>query len=201
MAHTEGKPARGSAGYPLKMIRENMDTIPDWPIPDGYRFGTMRQDDIGLWVDIERDAEPYFTVGHGMFYSTFGSDLQEICARCFILYDERGCGVGTASAWFNPDVGGSPIGQVHWVAVREGWKGRGLGKGLLSHVLKELEKGYRGAYLETQSERIGAVSLYLSAGFVPYINDVAGRIGWAEVAGRFDHPVLTDIGRFERPVR
>ena len=172
----------GPAGYKLYMVRDHLKDVPEYHLPEGYKMYLMRQDDIGVWVDVQRDAEPYFkNINHGMFYSTFGHDLQSIGTRCFLLQNDQGCAVGTTSAWYKTDEHGVEYGQVHWVALRKAYQGKGLGNALMTHVLTELNRNHDRAFLETQSYRINALALYLKFGFAPQIVDEEGRIGWAEV--------------------
>ena len=177
----------GPSGYRLYMVRDNLENIPSYSFPAGYRMYPMRQDDIGVWVDVQRDGEPYIpNINHSMFYGTFGNDLQSMGTRCFLLHDQRGCAVGTASAWYRTDENGIEYGQIHWVALRKEHQGRGLGNALMTYILTELSHGYERAFLETQSKRINAIGLYLKFGFTPLITDREGEIGWAEVAEKID---------------
>jgi GNAT superfamily N-acetyltransferase len=197
MGNTENRVSRGAAGYGLVMVKQDMDQVPDWPPPAGYAFYPMRQDDIGLWVDIERDAEPYVEIDHRAFYASFGSDIQALGQRCFILQDDHGIGIGTVSAWYEDDFHGEAWGRVHWVALRKAYWGKGFGRVLASFVLKKLASKHDKAYLVTQSARIPAIHLYLKCGFVPLIDSEEGRIGWREVRENLDHRVLADLDRFE----
>ena len=177
----------GPAGYKLHMVRDNLKNIPEYHLPEGYGMYLMRQDDIGVWVDVQCDAEPYIkNIDHSMFYTTFGNDLQSIGTRCFLLQNEQRCAIGTASAWYKTDEKGVEYGQVHWVALRKAYQGKGLGNALMTHVLTKLSRNHKRAFLETQSKRISAITLYLKFGFYPQIIDEEGRIGWAEVEGQID---------------
>jgi len=177
----------GPAGYRLYMVRDHLQDIPEYPLPQGYKMYGMRQDDIGLWVDVQKDADPYIkNIDHQMYYSTFGDNIQSIGMRCFLLQNKSGCAVGTVSAWKKIGKDGVVYGQVHWVALRKAYQGRGLGNVLMTHVLKELSGNYERAFLETQSKRINALRLYFKFGFVPQITDEEGRIGWDEAGQQID---------------
>lgn len=177
----------GAAGYRLYMVRDHLRDILEYPLPEGYQMYGMRQDDIGLWVDVQKDAEPYIkTIDHQVYYSTFGGDLQSIGSRCFLLQDDRGCAIGTAGAWYRTDEKGLEYGQVHWVAIRKAHQGKGLGNVIMTQILTALAPNYERAFLETQSKRINALRLYLKFGFRPQIVDEEGQIGWDEVAQKID---------------
>ena len=190
--------ARGSAGIPVAMIRDNLADIPESPIPSGYTFGPIAREQIGLWTDIERDAEPFFGIDLAMFTSSFGTDISEISRRCHILYDERGCGIGTISAWQEGIVRGIECGRVHWVAIRAAFQGRGLGKTLMSFGLQEMKRlNHHGALLETQSKREAAIGLYLKYGFRPSIATAAHRVAWEEIRAHRAHPLLNDLDQYQ----
>lgn len=66
-------------------------------------------------------------------------------------------------------------GLVHWVATHPGHRSKGLAAVLLGRLLKDFEaRGYRGARLFTQPERLPAIRTYLKFGFVPEY-EVDGR--------------------------
>lgn len=193
--------ARGAAGIPVAMIRDNLTDIPESLIPQGYTFGPIAREQIGLWVDIERDAEPFFGIDIDMFAGSFGTDMAEVTSRCHILYDERGCGIGTISAWREGMVRGVECGRVHWVAIRAAFQGRGLGKTLMSYGLQELKRlNHQGALLETQSKREAAIGLYLKYGFVPSISTAAHRVAWEEIRAQHPHPLLRGLDQYHTEI-
>ncbi len=190
-------PERGPAGIPVTMARVGTADIPESQIPADYTFGSMTKEHIGLWVDIERDAEPYLTIDFAMFTSSFGNDISEIGKRCYILYDARGCGIGTISAWREEIFRGVGYGRIHWIAIRKEFQGLGLGKTLMTFGLRKLKKlGHVNALLDTQSKRIAAINLYLKYGFLPSISTAAHRVAWEEIRAGQAHPLLRDLDRY-----
>lgn len=82
------------AGQMVTMI---CDTIPDFPepvFPAGYGIRLMTEADIPVWLDIQRDAEPYFETPDDLFIKQFGPDLTEAWSRCYLLTGPEGEGVG-----------------------------------------------------------------------------------------------------------
>jgi GNAT superfamily N-acetyltransferase len=174
-------PQEGPAGYGVWMIRPNLLHIPYVPFPEGFGIRPMRLDDIGLWTDIERDAESYFPIRDDTFYASFGSDLQAIQWRCFIITNPKGAGVGTISAWYDRHFKNQDYGRIHWVAIRPAYQGQGLGKAALSFALNQLAQWHDRCYLDTQTRRLAAISMYLRFGFVPDMEARGAKEGWRQV--------------------
>lgn len=190
----QGRPAAPPVWEPqgtgVLMLRPNLDAIPQVPFPDGYGIRGMTVEDIALWTDIQRDAEPYFPIGAELFRSEFGDDLGALPWRCFIVTDPKGLGVGTMSAWYNRDFHGEDWGRIHWVSVRPRCQGKGLAKAALSYAMNRLAEWHRRAYLVTSTERVGAIALYLNFGFVPDLTPANAHAAWTDLATRLQHPAL-----------
>lgn len=185
-------PPRGDepAGATVIMVRPHLRDLPTVPFPDGYGIRAMTVDDIGLWTDIQRDAEPSLTITDTLFRDAFGDDLAALGHRCFIVTDPRGLGVGTISAWYNREFRGQEYGRIHWLAVRPCCQGRGVGKAALSFALQQLAQWHARAYLVTSVERLAAIALYLQCGFVPDMTPRNARTAWQEVGSRLPHPAI-----------
>jgi len=185
-----GGPRIGPAGAHVIMFRPHMRDIPRAEFPGGYGIRPMTLDDIGLWTDIERDAEPWFPIGSDEFRHVFGDELAAVGRRCFIITDSRGLGVGTISAWYDREYRGGQWGRIHWLAVRPAHQRKGLARAGLALAMRKLAQWHDRAMLATQTRREGAIRLYLDFGFVPDLADSGARAAWGELAGRMRHPAL-----------
>ena len=183
-------PPTGSGGTSVIMLRPHLNDILDAPFPAGYGIRPMTADDIGLWTDIQRDAEPFLKITDTLFHQEFGDDLEAIQWRCFIVTNPKGLGVGTISAWYDRDFRGHRYGRIHWVALRPSCQGLGLGKAALAHSLKQLARWHDQCYLATSTERVAAIRLYLNFGFLPDLSLPNAPAVWQELASRLKHPVL-----------
>jgi GNAT superfamily N-acetyltransferase len=67
------------------------------------------------------------------------------------VVDERGVAVGTISAWYNRDFKGGEWGQLHWVALRRAYQGKGLARPMLSHALTQMAQWHERAFLGTST--------------------------------------------------
>ncbi|MGC9467680.1 MAG: GNAT family N-acetyltransferase [Anaerolineae bacterium] len=180
----------GPAGQELYMVRPHLDDIPQVPVPDGFRIRTLRPDEGGLWTDIWRDAEPYFHISDELFHRQFGDDLEALQWRSFVVENEKGVGVATITAWYNRTYKGQDYGQIHWVAVRQGYWGRGLAKAMMTSALNQMATWHDKAFLGTQTKRLAAIKVYLDFGFVPDLDREGAHEAWREVKEALDHPVL-----------
>ncbi|HNT78394.1 MAG TPA: YdhR family protein [Anaerolineae bacterium] len=182
-----------SGGYPVAMIRPTMEDIPHVPFPAGFHIRPLRPDEGGLWRDIQRDAEPYFPIADDLFESQFGYDPPAIPQRCYFVVDECGVAVGTISAWYNRDFKGGEWGQIHWVALRRAYQGKGLARPMLSHALTQMAQWHDRAFLGTSAQRLPAIKLYLDFGFVPDLDDPGAAEAWRTVAEELKHPALAGL--------
>jgi GNAT superfamily N-acetyltransferase len=186
-------PRPGAAGYGLIIVRPHMDGILQVAFPEGFGIRPMRPGEGGLWLDIQRDAEPYFAISDSLFMQEFGHDLQSTLWRSFIVTNHKGVGVGTISAWRNCDYRGQDYGMIHWVAIRQAYQGKGLGKAAMSFALNQLAQWHDRCYLATQSRRCRAIGMYLDFGFVPDLEAAGAIEGWRDVKAGLRHPVLDGI--------
>ncbi len=163
----------------LRMIRPNLDELPQIQIPKGYGLRTYEPGDEAHWAVIinssfggERSAEdarkeimdrPQF-VPEGLFFATYG-----------------GKPVGTACAWRqSPDE--TKVGYVHMVGVETEHQGHRLGKLVSLRVLYFFkEHGFSMAILDTDDDRLPAIKTYLNIGFKPLYRDDSYPKRWRDI--------------------
>jgi GNAT superfamily N-acetyltransferase len=176
------------------LIRQNLENIPDFPLPEPF---TMRNYVIGdeeNWFNIYKAADKYNKIYSSMFKEYFGADEVKLGRRQFYICNESDEAIATATSWYNPDYHGVHIGRVHWVAVHPDYQGRGLAKPLLSSVLLRLKGlGHHKCYLRTLHVRTPAIRLYLSYGFRPDIRSNEDRRIWEEINERFKSAGLDPV--------
>ena len=165
----------------LRMLRPDLEELPEIQIPEGYGVRTYRPGDEANWARIidasfggRRSAEdarkeiinkPQFAP-EGLFFAT-----------------HQGKPVGTACAWR-----GTPeeteVGYLHMVGVVPEHQGHRLGK-LVSlcvlHFFKEHH--FSRALLDTDDGRLPALKTYLNLGFKPVYRDDSHEERWKAVSG------------------
>jgi len=195
MAEDKGKnmAEAGPAGLPVVMVRPHMRDIPQAELPSGFGIRAMRRGEAGLWMDIQRDAEPYMELTEGLFERQFGDDPAAQKWRCFFIVTDRDVAVGTISAWYSRDFMGDDYGRIHWVATRPAYQRRGLGKAGLTYAMNRLAEWHDRCYLDTATARLPAIKMYLDYGFLPYVEAAGADVAWRRVRDQLDHPALRSM--------
>ena len=161
----------------LRMRRPNLLGLPSVEVPSGYSLGKAGAN----------DAEPLAR----LLTTAFGEDWTADKARQELLQNadvpttfivaRAGVIVATASAQVQP-VAFPGSGVVHWVAADPAHSGMGLGRAVVTAVLHELLRlGLSDAVLITDDERLPAIAVYSSLGFVPDPFDGSHPQRWATV--------------------
>lgn len=179
----------------LLMERLNLDSIPESPLPDGYRFVFYQPGDRDEWIRIEKSAKELRDEQQGVevWEQYYGGVEDTLHNRMIFIENPQGEKVATATAYYDANGELPPErGQVHWVAVRRDHQGLGLAKPLISRALEVMkERGHTEAMLHTQTTTWVAVKLYLNFGFRPIPeNAEKNRDGWRIIKALTDHPAL-----------
>ena len=175
--------------YSVRMIRKNMENIPQFPIPEGFAIRNYRRNEGYIWTRIQKAAEPYMNIDDGLFTREFKRDFLAMEDRSFYLTTDTGEEIGTITAWWQDD----GWGQIHWVAIHPDYQGRGLSKPMMSVAMARLKQSHERCFLGTSTGRIPAVKLYLDFGFIPDTSRENSREAWTEVASVLEHPTLEEF--------
>lgn len=166
----------------VRMIRENLENIPQYDMPSEFSARFFRPGDDKTWVDVVQRADSYQEIDEKAFFNNFGEDLEALEERMYFLCDDKGNEIGTATAWYNSDSHSLDCGRVHWVAIVPAMQGKGLAKPLMTVVCNRFkELGYKRACLTTEHVRLPAISLYLKFGFVPEIRNEKDARVWENI--------------------
>jgi GNAT superfamily N-acetyltransferase len=169
---------------PVRMIRDHLNDIPHYKLPEPYTIRPYQAGDETAWLDIQAATDRYNPITPELFGAQFGSDPKLLADRQFYLCDETTRPIGTATAWFGQGAW-QGWGRLHWVAIVPAHQGRGLAKPLMTVTCRRLrELGHRRAYLTTATARIPAIGLYLKFGFRPDIQTEQDVESWRGVGGK-----------------
>lgn len=173
------------------MIRPHLRDLPSVDFPPGYGIRPMMSvEEGGLWIRVQREAEPYLAIPDDLFHREFGYDPDSVSQRCFFIITTEGEPAGTISAWYDRNFRGQDYGRIHWVAVCPAHQRRGLARAALAFALRRLAQWHQRAYLVTSTRRIPAIRLYLQFGFRPDLEGPEAVSRWREVAAAIGDPTL-----------
>ncbi len=165
----------------IVMVRENMEDIPQYPLPEGYRVRLYRPGDKDTWVRLQWDFDS-LVKGVEKFDKSFGYNLPALERRCFFLVAPDGQDVGTITAWYSQNYHGQRWGRIHWLGIVPEHRGKRLSKSLMTVAMNCLKvAGHRRAMLGTHPDRIPAIRTYLDFGFSPDMTGRNAEQGWKMV--------------------
>jgi len=154
----------------IRMVRLAGTPIPDFPLPEGYKFVFYTEGAEKDWARIETSVDEFDSEFAALmrFNEEFMPYVGELKRRCLFIETEDGKKVATSNAWWS-FVEGERRAWLHWVAVDADYLGLGLGKAIVSrvtHLLKEIE-GDVDFYLNTQTWSYKAIDIYKKCGYIP----------------------------------
>ena len=177
------------------LLRRDLDALPVFSLPEGYKFVFYKQGDRDAWIDIEKSAKEFTDYAQGLkaWEKYYADHEEELCNRMVFVEDINGKKVATATAYYditNRDKSGD--GWLHWVAVHREFQGRGLSKPLILYVLNIMrELVYTYAKIPTQTTTWLACKIYLDLGFRPLPqNAIHSKCGWEIVKALTNHTAL-----------
>ena len=160
------------------MHRKSGTLIPEVYLPEGFKFTQYKSGDEKSWAKIETSVLEFDDELDALLY--FQQEYLRIPSeaelRCFFVENEQGEKVATASAWHGySGIRRDPC--VHWVAVKPDYQGLGLGKAIVSRIMRHMIdiEGDRDFYLHTQTWSHVAIRMYMTLGF--YITGEKNLIG------------------------
>jgi len=136
----------------ILMKREAGTPFPDFPLPEGYRFVLFKDGDETEWAEITASAGEF--------------DREELKRRCTFVETTEGEKVATCTAWWSY-TGERRDPWLHWIAVKAGYQGLGLGKSVVAEGMRRMIaiEGDRDMYLHTQTWSYKAFNIYRKMGF------------------------------------
>ena len=156
-------------------------------LPEGYYFDSCRRDELDLWkrmpFDEEEQAEAFFGYMTDYFQKVYGEKEDLFYSQCLFVRDSEGNPVGTGFIWKSY----GKINTLHWLKVKKGCEGSGIGRALITKLLSELGENDFPVYLHTQPSSNRAIKLYTDFGFA-FLTDK--RIGYRENGLEESLPVL-----------
>ena len=160
----------------LRMVKLNMNDIPEANIPDGFELRVIKPDEKNKWEEL---CNKMFD-----FKSTFKETVEEkrgyVEDGVFVITD-GGRFIATGTGLCNHNQNG--YGYVHMIAADSDYSGKRLGYEIVAAVLRRLRGGgFDKAELTTDDHRLPAIKTYKNLGFIPDLSvDETMRERWENI--------------------
>ena len=157
--------------YEVLMIRRNSEFFRKYKLPVGYTIKPYEKGMEEEWSKLQTEVGEFEDVSDAKRYfeDEFIKENVDLSNYCYFVESPKGKVVATASLWFGKHFDEGIKYRLHWLSVHPDYRGKGLGKALISYILKDEKlKGEKYVYLKTQTWSYKAIDLYLKFGFKPY---------------------------------
>ncbi|MFD1739588.1 GNAT family N-acetyltransferase [Bacillus salitolerans] len=143
-------------------------------LPTGFHIRKCRKSELHIWMNFPFD-DPLEAEQHRDFMTSYFQDVyahneDSFYEKCLFVCDSEDRPVATCFAWKAYD----QITTIHWFKVLKEYEGRGIGRALLSVVMKCLSEDEYPVFLHTQPSSYRAIKLYSDFGFYLLSNPVIG---------------------------
>ncbi len=162
--------------YVVEMRLKDLSQLPPVQVPDTFCVGPLEPGFEQDYVDVMRQSLKEKADKH-WFHSNF-SRFREYDTQNLILIYKEETPIAAAAAW-QIKRRGRWIGHLMHVGVVRDYQGKGLGRCISLYTLHRLrDRGFSEVLLKTHDNRLHAIQLYLSLGFEPHYNLLAGKRKW-----------------------
>ena len=141
-----------------------IDISPFGELPEGYHLRTCRPEELDIWYgfpfDTPEDAEKYRSFMQTYFQEVYAGQEERFFAACLFVCDAQDVPVATGFLWKRDGHT-----TVEWIKTKLHAEGQGIGRALLTAILRQASAQDMPIYLHTHAGCNRAVHLYTQFGF------------------------------------
>lgn len=151
--------------YNIFMMCEQLNREALSELNPEYHFRNCRPDELETWKAFPFDSHivpaEYEDFMNQIIQDTYVSDMETFFDNTIFVCNKEDKPIATCSRWkaygkFN---------SIHWLKTLKEYEGQGLGRALLSEIMKKFGTGDYPVYLHTQPGSFRAIKLYADFGF------------------------------------
>ena len=178
----------------LLMKYDDLSNYKKYELPEGFHYEFYKPGDEEDWVNIHIESGEFTSIEKGLkyFHDFYDSFIEELPRRCvFIVDNETGEKVGTATISLLEEPEHGYNGAVDWVAIKKKYQGKHLAKPLITKFMEIADNvGHNKIILHTQTNSWLAAKLYLDYGFE--ILNKEEKLGWSILNTLIHHQKLSE---------
>ena len=184
--------------HSIIMRHPNSKEIVEPSIPKGFSVRFYERGDEKYWALIQTAVQEFDSIDDALeCFQHYLHHEEELHRRqIYIVDNEKGVPVATATAWFS-EYGGKPIGVVHAFSCLPEYQSLGLGRIAAIYMMKCFHECMPDSevWLDTQTWSYRAIGIYLELGFIPMKTAV-----YNEVPNEFQEAVQVLKGKMRADI-
>lgn len=151
--------------YNLFMMCERINRHALADLHTNFTFRNCRPDELELWKAFPFDSETvpaeYEDFMNRIINDTYRGDMDTFFRNTLFVCNKEGRPVATCSHW----KAYGKINTIHWLKTLRAYEGKGIGRALLSAIMRRFDSKDYPIYLHTQPGSFRAIKLYSDFGF------------------------------------
>lgn len=147
------------------MLCEELNAKAFSEVPISFSVRACRKNEYLIWkemhIDDPSEYDAYDEVLEQYFQKVYKEKEEMFFQQCMFICDENDIPVATCFIW-------NAYGEVptiHWLKVKEGFEGKGLGRAILTYTLRQGAKDKFPILVHTHPSSYKAIKLYMDFGF------------------------------------
>jgi len=162
--------------YNIFMMCDKLNTSAFKDVPEGFHIRKLKREELETWMlfpfdTVEGDKSEYLDFMKNYFEQVYNRKSKLFFESCMVICDSQDKPIGTCFVWKSYD----KFWTVHWFKVLKNQENNGLGKAILTQVLKTIPKNEFPVYLHTQPGSYRAIKIYSDFGFKILKDDFIGN--------------------------
>ena len=165
-------------GKDLFMMCSALNTSALHELPQGFHFRMCRPDEIETWKEMLLDFphtpeihNEYMQIMTNYYDDVYANKSDLFFQKCLLVCTENDTPIGRGFIWKAYDT----INTVHWYKVLKEYENRGIGRAILTAMMRDLKAEDYPIYLHTHPSSFRAIKLYSDFGFCLISNPVVGK--------------------------
>lgn len=151
--------------YNIFMMCERVNHLALTDLPPDYTFRNCRPEDLELWkgfpFDSDRVPAEYEAFMNQIINDSYRGKMDTFFKNTLFVCNRDGRPVATCSHW----KAYGKINTIHWLKTRKAYEGKGIGRAVLSAIMRGFDREDYPIYLHTQPGSFRAIKLYSDFGF------------------------------------
>jgi len=135
------------------------------PLPQGYTIRNCKKEELPIWkampFDNPVETQEYASYMDEFFDTVYGGQEALFFIKTLFVCNSKNEPIATCLIWKAYNL----FNTIHWLKVHKEYEGLGIGRALLSILLKDLKASDYPIYLHTQPGSYRAIKLYSDFGF------------------------------------